>query len=600
MTIQVLSGTLVNQIAAGEVVERPSSIVKELVENALDAQAKCIDVELKDGGKKLIRVVDDGSGMSRQDATLCIERHATSKIRTLQDLIQVSSLGFRGEALPSIASVSRFELLTRPEGQTKGTRVLVEGDITTSIEDAGCASGTEISVRNLFYNVPVRRRFLRASSVELGHCVDVVVREALARPGVDFSVIHDGKVVLRAPVAENLAQRAGQVLGSPGRKLIPTHWDREGVRVEALISPASVHKGSGRAASYLFVNGRFVREPLLRKAIQEGYRGIVPKGRSPLVIMHLTLDPERVDVNVHPAKTEVRFQEPREILRLISTGLREGLQSRGIVPTSALRAPEPALPPHPEDDQRLPSGLRPFERTPVFDLDASETPGGAQGNLWMAADSAGEESPTGDGKVSPLAQKMALKAGRFRDLRVIGQCRGRYILAEFGGELTVVDQHAAMEWLIQYDLSLSAHPDGGQTRPLETPVMVELTRAQVAALDGSMDALNALGLCLTPMSPTAVAIRSVPAPLNQANPKALIEAVADEASRRRAESDPLHSIRRVIARQHVGRRATPLSLYDMRSILAALDEVELSEAWIGPPLQGVFTDSEIAKRIATS
>ena len=242
--IKILSDATVNKIAAGEVVERPASVVKELVENSIDAGATDLRVELKGGGRNLIRIIDNGSGMNRADATLCLERHATSKIRSDEDLFRIATLGFRGEAIPSIASVSRFELLTRPADDAIGTRVMVEGGRLVDIQDAGCPAGTTITIRSLFFNIPARRKFLRTVATELSHCLEAVVRQVLVRPELDIEVTHDGQKVIRAPVVSDIAARSADLLGAHGAALVPITFSQGELAVEGLLSPVGVHKAS--------------------------------------------------------------------------------------------------------------------------------------------------------------------------------------------------------------------------------------------------------------------------------------------------------------------------------------------------------------------
>ncbi|HHO51512.1 MAG TPA: DNA mismatch repair endonuclease MutL [Deltaproteobacteria bacterium] len=320
--IRLLEGHVVDQIAAGEVVERPASVVKELVENALDAGAHQIDVTLKEGGSVLIQVADDGVGMSPQDALLSIERHATSKIRAVDDLHQISSFGFRGEALPSIAAVSRFELLTRPHDAEEGTRVRLEGGTLVDVRQAAAAPGTIIRARSLFFNLPARRAFLRAVSTELGHCVQAVVRLALGRPDVGFTLTHGAKRVVDAPLAPSLSQRAADTLGPDARHLAEIDASEGSLRLTGLAAPPGVHRASTNGASYLFVNGRWVRDLVLRRAIQHAYRDLVPRGRHPVVVLELRCPGESVDVNVHPTKAEVRFADPALVASFVSRALR--------------------------------------------------------------------------------------------------------------------------------------------------------------------------------------------------------------------------------------------------------------------------------------
>ena len=330
MPVRILEETLVNQIAAGEVVERPASVVKELVENALDASALQVRVTLGAGGRDLVMVTDDGEGMDRADALMCLERHATSKITVADDLFRIGTLGFRGEAIPSIASVSRFTLTTRRHDADMGTRIRVEGGRLLDVTPAGAAPGTEIAVRDLFHNVPARRKFLRSADTELGHCQEAVTREALIRPDVDWQLLHDGRLLFHAPPTEDWRQRAADLLGPHGEALVPADFARGTLEVRGLVSPVGVHRQSASGTSWLYVNGRFVRDPVLRRAVQAAYAGIVPKDRHPVVILDVRLPAHEVDVNVHPAKTEVRFSDPGPLQAAISAGLRASLQEQGI------------------------------------------------------------------------------------------------------------------------------------------------------------------------------------------------------------------------------------------------------------------------------
>jgi DNA mismatch repair protein MutL len=366
MPVRLLPDTVIDQIAAGEVVERPAAVVKELFENSLDAGARTVRVHLEAGGNDLVRITDDGSGMDRADALMCLERHATSKIRAIEDLVAVRSFGFRGEAIPSIASVSRFELLTRRAEDEVGTRVTVEGGAVVSVRDAGCAAGTEIKVRDLFFNVPVRRGFLRTPATELGHAVEAVVRQAMLRPDVDVQILHNGREQLRLPAVADRAARAAAVLGAAAERLRPVGFEDRGVAVEGLIGPPSVHDASSTRI-YLFVNGRYVRDPVLRRGVRDAYDRLLPAGRHPIVVLEVRLPGDRVDVNVHPSKIEVRFRDPRDVAEAVAGGLREalrrpdprrrdvahGFDARPKPPPDAPTLPLPGLAAHPADDPRF-------------------------------------------------------------------------------------------------------------------------------------------------------------------------------------------------------------------------------------------------------
>jgi DNA mismatch repair protein MutL len=336
--IRVLSDHVANQIAAGEVVERPASVAKELVENSIDAGALRVEVDVEAGGRRLLRVSDDGSGMTRDDAVLAFERHATSKITTAEDLSRVSTLGFRGEALASIASVARVELITQQEGETEGTRVVIEGGRMRDVAPAARPKGTTISVRDLFFNIPARRKFLRSEATESFHLTNLVTHYALAHPEISFALTNNGREVLRASAAENLRERAYQIFGAEFlENLLEVEGGREAsARVRGYVS-APRERRSTRDAQYLFVNGRYVRDRLVARALSEGYRSVLPQGAFPAALLFLEVEPEEVDVNVHPAKTEVRFRRASAVAEAVREAVRASLASAGF-----LRADESA------------------------------------------------------------------------------------------------------------------------------------------------------------------------------------------------------------------------------------------------------------------
>ncbi|HEV7894038.1 MAG TPA: DNA mismatch repair endonuclease MutL [Pyrinomonadaceae bacterium] len=336
--IRVLSDHVANQIAAGEVVERPASVAKELVENSIDAGARRVEVDVEAGGRRLLRVSDDGCGMTRDDAVLAFERHATSKITSVEDLERISTLGFRGEALASIASVARVELITQQEGDAEGTRVLIEGGRMRDVAPAARPVGTTISVRELFFNVPARRKFLRSEATESFHLANLVTHYALAHPEISFALTNNGREVLRASAAESLRERAYQIFGA---EFLENLLEVEGVpgvaaRVRGYIS-APRERRTTRDAQYLFVNGRYVRDRLVARALSEGYRSVLPQGAFPAALLFLEVEPEEVDVNVHPAKTEVRFRRTSAVAESVREAVRAALASAGF-----LRADESA------------------------------------------------------------------------------------------------------------------------------------------------------------------------------------------------------------------------------------------------------------------
>ncbi|HYP52543.1 MAG TPA: DNA mismatch repair endonuclease MutL [Pyrinomonadaceae bacterium] len=330
--IRVLSDHVANQIAAGEVVERPASVAKELVENSIDAGARRLEIDVEAGGRRLLRVADDGEGMTRDDAVLAFERHATSKITSAQDLERVSTLGFRGEALASIASVARVELVTQQEGGSEATRVLIEGGRMRDVAPAARPRGTTITVRDLFFNVPARRKFLRSEATETFHLTNLVTHYALAHPEIAFALTNNGRETLRAGAASDLRERAYQIFGAEFlENLLAVEGGREGVaRVRGYVS-APRERRTTRDAQYLFVNGRFVRDKLVGRALSEGYRMVLPQGVYPAALLFIEVPPEEVDVNVHPAKTEVRFRRGDAVRDAVRDAIRAALSTGGYV-----------------------------------------------------------------------------------------------------------------------------------------------------------------------------------------------------------------------------------------------------------------------------
>ena len=345
--IRVLSDHVANQIAAGEVVERPASVAKELVENSIDAGARRVEVDVEAGGRRLLRVADDGFGMTRDDAVLAFERHATSKITTAEDLARISTLGFRGEALASIASVARVELITQTEDATEGTRVLIEGGRMRDVSPAARPAGTTISVRDLFFNTPARRKFLRSEATESFHLTNLVTHYALAHPEIAFTLTNNGREVLRADAASDLRERAYQIFGTEFlENLLAVEGGHAQVALVSGYVSAPRERRTTRDAQYLFVNGRYVRDRMVMRALSEGYRSVLPHGVFPAALLFLDVPLEEVDVNVHPAKTEVRFRRAAAVADAVRESVRAALNLNGYLKLDDFDAASERLHPH--------------------------------------------------------------------------------------------------------------------------------------------------------------------------------------------------------------------------------------------------------------
>ncbi len=513
MTIRRLPEALVNRIAAGEVVERPAAAVKELVENAIDAGAGRIDIALRDGGTSFILVADDGSGMSAEELALAVERHATSKLPE-DDLIRIRTLGFRGEALPAIGAVARLRITSRRQDAAEAWSILVEGGLAHPVVPAGRVEGTRVEVRDLFFATPARLKFLKTARTELDHVIDVVQRLAMAYPGIAFILSENERVRLRLPAvsgepAAARLHRLGAVLGEDfAENALLIAAEREGHRLSGYAGLPTLNRASA-SGQYLFVNNRPVRDRLLLGAVRGAYQDFLARDRHPVLALFLDLPPETVDVNVHPAKAEVRFREAGLVRGLIVGALKHALAEAGhrastTVAASALEAFRALAYASPVQSERPSRGLA--ERAQAFYAPLS-----------------GTERPAAPPEAALPTEPSAFPLGAAR-----AQLHGTYIVAETPDGLVIVDQHAAHERLV-YERMKQAIANGGIARQaLLLPEVVELEEPAAARLVARAGELAELGLVLEPFGAGAVVVREVPALLGQVDATGLVRDLADE------------------------------------------------------------------------
>ena len=496
--IWILEANVVNHIAAGEVVERPASVVKELLENALDAGAARVDIALQGGGVDRIRVADDGSGMERDDARLAFERHATSKIRLASDLKAIHSYGFRGEALPSIASVARV-ILTTSTGGPQGTRIRLRAGKVLAVEPAGHPRGTTVEVEGLFHNAPARRKFLRSAATETGHIAALVSRTAAAHPGIAFTLASGDRELVRFPAAADYRVRVAQIVGSmEAASLVPIERRSGTLRIVGLASAPALNRSTSADES-LFVNGRSIRDRRILHAVQAAYATLLPRGRYPVVFLFLEVPPDEVDVNVHPAKAEVRFLRPGAVHDLVREALLEGLGVR-----------------------------RPFHQIASFSSAVSETePNPGRGTGYGVASPVGPDAMRpGDTAPGTSVQGSAAWIGgapgrgapernaRLFDaasLAPLAQFRDSYILASSPEGLVIVDQHAAHERVLYERLMVQSQSGSVAVQKLLFPVTVEIGPAQRQAFEGVRDDLLALGFSVAPFGEGTLIVDEIPA-----------------------------------------------------------------------------------------
>jgi len=512
-TIRVMPETLANKIAAGEVVERPASVVKELVENAIDAGATQISVEVGTPAYRSIRVVDNGSGMTEDDALLCLERHATSKIFADADLGAIRSLGFRGEALPSIAAVSRLELRTRTREATAGVRLVVAGGVIREVCECGASPGTQVWVRDLFYNQPARRKFLKAERTEFGHLGDTLLRYALARPEIHFSLRLGSQQVQEWPAAASLRERLAQCFKTHRFHFwVPVSSGNEDLRIDGFLSPPELHRATSQML-FLFVNGRPVRDRLLNLAVMEAYRTLLPRGRFPLGVLFVELPVERVDVNVHPSKAEVRFQDGRKLVEAVTRAARNALTTgerrrweRPLAAAQEQRAPVGEI------QERLAISWGEGRRAET-DLVLSAV------LLTPAADTLDERTtPEAAGRRDPL---ISVEPG-FGGLTIIGQFLNTYLICEAPDGLIIIDQHAAHERVLFETLRVEMTSASLPRQELMLPETLELSGAESAWLAEALPAFALLGFAVEPFGSTTFVVRAVPASALREEPLALL------------------------------------------------------------------------------
>jgi len=546
MKIQLLPDQLISQIAAGEVVERPASALKELLENSVDAGSTQVQVALQQGGMKLLKVTDNGHGIAKDELELALTRHATSKIQSLEDLEQVGSLGFRGEALASIASISRTVLTSRQQAASHAWQIAAEGTQGQTVSPAALDAGTIVEVHDLYFNTPARRKFLKTENTEFGHCEDAFTRVALSRPNVGFLLQHNGKAMTRL-AANTPQQRITDVLGSEfASQSVWLEEESGGLRLWGMTASPTYQRHS-RDSQYVFVNGRFVRDKLIAHAIKQAYQDVLHGDKHPAFVLFLELDPSLVDVNVHPAKTEVRFRESQAVHRFIFHSLHKALgkTSAEIQASQPVQAPFNPFRPGNAPAFNMPREQveMPLQSRPAFggnyqpsvsngaalaqqfygQLYGDLKPATTAGNLEESHFSVGlQEMP-----VAELIQATSEAPQQYPLGFALGQLHGIYILAQNTQGMVVVDMHAAHERIMYERLKNALSEQAIATQPLLIPISFYAEKVEVATLQSlqGSDTLQQLGFDLATLSPTTIAIRAIPTMLQGADAVALARAV---------------------------------------------------------------------------
>jgi DNA mismatch repair protein MutL len=585
--IQVLPDELANKIAAGEVVERPASVVKELLENSLDAGATDLRIDAESGGRRLIRVADDGCGMLRDDALLAFERHATSKIRAARDLFSIHSLGFRGEALPSIASVSRLTLETRSEDEPAGSIVEISGGKILRCEETVRPAGTSVSVRDLFFNVPARKKFLRSEQTELAHIASLVTHYSLANSDKSFTLRHGNSELLSVTPVSTLRERVYQVFGNQilddlveitgAERSVPASMPAEGepdspvlFRLRGFVSRPQVQK-SNRNSIFLFVNGRLIRDRLLLHALSSAYHNLIPPGAFPLALLFIECPAEEVDVNVHPSKTEVRFQRSAFLHDFVRDAIRETLaRSRPVSSIPARETPQPSASlPYSDFTQRMenaePDSVpapTPGEEAALPEFALRPPVAAAPGRFDFGAAPASSEFAAPPGfAAEPLRLRVPDTHGAFpdeavldplpgmealTDLRPLGQLQDSFIIAAGRDGLWIIDQHVAHERIL-FERVLRDQARGRlEVQRLLMPLIIELTASQWIEYERIREELSVAGFEVEPFGQRTLAVKSAPAAAGAADAERLIHEILD-TSEKELRSVSASDLRRGIA-----------------------------------------------------
>jgi DNA mismatch repair protein MutL len=592
--IRLLSETVASQVAAGEVVERPASVVKELVENSIDAGARKIDILIRRGGISLIRVVDDGCGMDRDDALLSLERHATSKIRSADDLQAIATLGFRGEALPSIASVSRFRLTSREQSAIAGTDVVVNGGKIDVVRDGGEAPGTQVEVRSLFYNLPARRKFLRSENTESRNIEHQLHLQAIGHSQVAFTFVRDDRVVFQLPPAADLRDRVRDLYGSELlERLLPMNGDGAGnIDISGLIGQAGLSRQT-RSQQLVFVNGRAVESPVVTSALREGYHTALMKGQFPVTFLFLHLDPAFVDVNVHPAKREVRFRDPNGVREAVVNAIQRTLESGRNEWQEKFRAPIPTTTTAPG---KSPVDLKLRPEVSVPEVSHRELP-------QLGSGAAGVGDPGRRPLVRP--DETGLPAPIERDVnqqqfQIIGVLNKLYVLMENADGLVLVDQHAAHERVLFEELRRRMEEQGVPSQKLLIPQTFDLPPRDAEWVERNISILQKMGIGIEGFGPNTFKIDSLPAFLTTSDPISFMQRVIDDLKSASNSSSALRLGEDMIAStvcRHAVKANDPLRFLEVEKLIRDLLACDLPYCCPhGRPTMIQISNTELEKK----
>ena len=532
MAIQILDQDTINQIAAGEVVERPASVVKELMENAIDAGATAVTVEIRQGGIGFIRITDNGCGIPKEELPLAFLRHSTSKIHSAADLLTVASLGFRGEALSSIAAVSQVELITKTTDSLTGSRYRIEGGEEKGLEEVGAPEGTTFISRNLFFNTPARRKFLKTETTEAGHVADLVEKIALSHPEISIRLIVNNQNRLHTSGNHNLKDIIYTIYGREiAGNLLNVNEEREGMRISGFIGKPVIARGNRNFENY-FINGRYIKSRLISKAIEDGFKSYMMQHKYPFTLLHFTIEPELIDVNVHPSKMELRFKDGEAVYQMVYHAVTSALSGKELIPTASL--PEPKVPNQPEgsgqpesqSQPEVPGRPEPFEKKRMEAMGIVKEPPSPYGKEPPVPPSAEEKK---DEQLELFDGRLLSEEARKRH-RLIGQVFDTYWLVEYDGSLYIIDQHAAHEKVLFEQNFASLKSREYTSQYISPPIILSLSMREAELLNRSIDVFRQVGFEIEPFGGSEFAVRAVPGNLLSLAKKELLMEMIDSLS----------------------------------------------------------------------
>ncbi|MDR2149024.1 MAG: DNA mismatch repair endonuclease MutL [Tannerella sp.] len=591
--IHLLPDHIANQIAAGEVIQRPASVVKELMENAIDAGAQNIIVKIKDAGRTLIQVIDDGKGMSETDARMAFERHATSKIASVDDLFSLHTMGFRGEALASIAAVAQIELRTRLKGSEIGTNISISGSVIENVSPDACKEGSVFSVKNLFYNVPARRKFLKSNETEFRNILTEFERVALVHNQLSFTLIHDDTTVYELAVSAS-RQRILDVFGKGmNKKLLPLNTETSLVEISGFTGTLDAVKRRGYQ-QYFFANGRFMRHPYFHRAVMQAYENLIPAGEMPDYMIYLTLDPAAIDVNIHPTKTEIKFENEKAIFQILLSTIREALAKSNTVPTIDF------------DNQDFidipvynPTHKEGF-KAPKLDYDKNYNPFNRQTtDDWKALYNSFLDEKSSSLSITP-SEQVLFDTGLEKQPNTCFQYKNKYIITTLKSGLIVIDQHRAHVRILYEKYREKIQNKNSVSQKLLFPEMIELTAGEISVLTSLSDELKYLGFDMESLGGNTFSINAEPQDMEGMETAKMLREILSAAmdSNLKTADKKRDRLALSLAKSTAIKSGKPLSIEEMESLIASLFSLENHGITPeGNPILTTITDEELEKRI---